>query len=138
MLGWGSAGELGDGTTRTRLTPTRVVGFGSTALVAIVSRSVGVTPARLAAVKLRCGAQARCEGTLALAGSRVTLGRKSFSIARGLTRAVKVKLNARGFKLLVRALRLPARLRIRYGQPDGGTTTATRAITLVAPTSTKR
>jgi alpha-tubulin suppressor-like RCC1 family protein len=136
---WGEngAGALGDGTTKSRLTPVKVIGFGPTAVVAVVSRSVAVTSARVAAVKLRCGAQAHCRGTLALTGS-VRLGSRSFSIPAGRTQAVRVKLTARGFRLLVRVHRLPTHVRLRYRQPDGGTTTATRTIALVAPTSQKR
>jgi len=41
---------------------------------------------------------------------------------------------ARGFKQLVRAKRVQARIRISYQQPDGSTTAATRTITLISPT----
>ena len=49
-----------------------------------------------------------------------------------------MRLTARGFKLLVRVKRLPTRVRIRYAQPDGSTTAATRRITLTAPKVVKR
>jgi alpha-tubulin suppressor-like RCC1 family protein len=133
--GGGSAGALGDGTQHTRLTPVKVFGFGPTAVVTVVSRSVMVTPARIAGVKLRCGAQARCRGMLTLTRR---LGAGGFSIPAGSTRAVRVKLTPRSFRLLVRLRRLPAHVRLRYRQPDGGTTTATRTVTLVAPTYQRR
>jgi alpha-tubulin suppressor-like RCC1 family protein len=127
---WGvnGVGELGDGTTHTRLTPVGVVGFGPRAKLAIVSRMVTVTPARIAPLKLRCEA-ARCRGILTL----VKLGSRRFSIAAGHTRAVKVKLTTRGFQLLVRKGRLSTRARASYEQPAGDPTVATRRITLEAP-----
>jgi hypothetical protein len=68
----------------------------------------------------------------------VRLGSRTFSIATGRTQTVKVKLAARGFKLLVRMRRLPTQVRISYKQPAGGTTTATRTITLTAPKTLER
>jgi hypothetical protein len=107
---------------------------------------VTVTPARVAAVKLRCGSQADCRGTLTLTAAisgklvassarrvQLKLGSRTFSIATGRTQTVKVKLTARGFEVLVRAKRLSTRVRISHSQPAGGTTAATRAITLTAP-----
>jgi hypothetical protein len=87
-------------------------------------------------VKLRCGSQARCQGTLTLIASgrvQVELGRRAFSIGVGRTQAVEVALTDPGFELLVRAKRLSTRARISYRQPAGGTTTETRIITLTAP-----
>jgi len=116
------------------------------ARLAVVSRSLTVTKKRVAPVKLRCGVEARCQGTLALSatvkgrlvGSRrafvkVTLGGRSFSIPAGRTATVNVKLNASGYQLLIRFKRLRARAKIRYKQPGGGSTTATPAMTLRAP-----
>jgi alpha-tubulin suppressor-like RCC1 family protein len=137
---WGDngSGDLGDGTTHDRLTPTKVLGFGPTATIAIASRSVAVTRARVAAIKLRCGAQARCRGTLTLTAS-VNLGSPQvFSIQPGKTQVVKAKITVRGYELLVHAHRLSAHARVRYRQPLGGTTTATSPITLVAQRSLRR
>jgi alpha-tubulin suppressor-like RCC1 family protein len=153
--GYNSFHQLGDGATGSnvdRLRPVDVVGFGAAkATLAIVSSSVTVTPARGAAIKLRCGVAARCQGVLALSASvrgrlvstlrprvTVTLGRHKFWIAPGRTATVNVKLTGRGFKLLVRVKRLPAQVRISYKQAAGGTTPATRTITLTAPKAVKR
>jgi hypothetical protein len=68
----------------------------------------------------------------------VSLGTRSFSIAAGRRQAVTVKIARRGFGLIVRSKRVPARARISYRQPDGGSTTITRTISLVAPRHTTR
>ena len=121
------------------------------ATLAIVSRSVTVTPARVAAVRLRCGSQTDCDGTLTLnvsvnrklVGSparrvQLKLGSRVFSIAAGGAQTIEVKLTASGFKLLVRVKRLPTQARISYQQPAGGVTAATRTITLIAPSQELR
>jgi Regulator of chromosome condensation (RCC1) repeat len=145
---WGAntSGQLGDGSTVDRRRPVGVVGFGAMTTLVIVSESVAVTPARVAAVELRCGSQARCRGRLTLTASvdgrlagssarrvRLRLGGRIFSIASGRTETVTTRLTARAFKLLVRVKRLPTRARISYAQPDGSTRATARTITLTAP-----
>jgi hypothetical protein len=120
---WGAPGALGDGTNHIRLTPVAVVGFGPRAKLAIVSRSVSVTAARIAPVKLHCSG-APCTGTFILAG----LGRRSFSLAAGRTQTVRVRLNTRGFSRLVQAGSLSVRARARYGSAI-----TARTISLSAP-----
>jgi alpha-tubulin suppressor-like RCC1 family protein len=150
---WGrnDYGQRGNGTIVNRLTPAGVVGFGAAkAALTIVSPSVTVTPARVAALELRCGAQAGCSGTLTLTASvagklvasfaarvPVTLGSRTFSIAAGRTHTVKVKLTANGFTLLARAKRLPTQVGAGYRQPVGGVMSAARTITVTAPKGTK-
>lgn len=130
---WGGGGPLGDGTTADRTRPVSVVGFGAKSTLSIVARSVTVTPARLAAIKLRCGTQAVCQGTLKLTGAGMTLGSRGFTIAPGKAQAVEILVSVRGFQLLARLKRLPARARVTYKQPAGGSTMASHAVTLRAP-----
>jgi alpha-tubulin suppressor-like RCC1 family protein len=131
--GRGDFGQLGDGTKAFgRWTPVGVVGYGAAATLALASRSVKVSRARLAPIALSCGAGADCKGTLTLS-AQLRLGSRSFAISPGETRPVAVKLSTRGFKLLVRVRHLKARVSITYAQPSGTSTTATGAITLIAP-----
>jgi hypothetical protein len=132
---WGrdDFGQLGDGKTAFgRWTPVGVVGYGAAAVTALASRSVKVSRAHVAPIALRCGAGADCRGTLTLS-AQLKLGGRSFAISPGDTRAVAVKMSMRGFRLLLRVRRLTARASITYAQPSGTSTTATGAITLIAP-----
>jgi Regulator of chromosome condensation (RCC1) repeat len=142
---WGRnvEGQLGDGTQVNRQRPVGVVGFGpAQASLAVTSRSVHVTPGRLAGIVLRCGPAARCRGVLSLSAvargsshTRITLnlGSGPFSISTGKTGRVKVKLPVAGYRLLLRLKRLAARARIDYRQLDGTTTMRTSSVTLIAP-----
>jgi alpha-tubulin suppressor-like RCC1 family protein len=146
---WGlnGTGQLGDGTALNRSTPVGVLGIGTgKATLTVATESVPVTRARFAPVKLRCGGDAGCQGTVALSASvrgklvgtskrrvGLHLGSSDFSIPAGPTQTVTIPIAARGFKLLVRLKRLSTQVRFRYKQPTGGTTRATRAITLTAP-----
>jgi hypothetical protein len=131
--GDGGAGQLGDDATVNRLKPAHVVGFGAVkAVLSVLSRSVAVTRARIAAVKLHCGSAARCDGRLSLFHQQMKLGSRTFSIAAGATRPVGVRISVRAFALLIRMKRLPARAAIVYRQPSGGTTATTGVITLRA------
>ena len=146
---WGNNiyGQLGDGTEDNHRRPVSVVGFGpAQATLAIVSRSVQITPARVAAIRVRCGKAARCRGALTLSAAvrrrlvgsprsrvRATVGARRFSISHGRGATVNVKLTDHGFRLLVRMMRLPTRVWITYAQADGTTTATTGSITLIAP-----
>lgn len=139
---WGdnSYGQLGNGTTGHAAPPVAVAGFGTPkATVTVGTRAVAVTPARAAAVSLRCGAEAPCRGTLTLAAflpgkrARVVLGVRRFAIQAGVRRAVPVVLSRRGYDALIRAGRLPAEARATYAQTPGVTVKTARSVVLVAP-----
>jgi len=126
---WGAgSGALPDGTIVDRLRPVGVVGFGTAkATLAIVTRSVGVTPARVAPITLRCGTAAACKGKLTLLAARQTLGSRTFSLRAGTTVLFAVKLTPSAFKLLHRQRRLQTQVAV------SGTAATMRTITLVAP-----
>ncbi len=141
---WGASGvgQLGDGSKITTTTgplphsstPVAVVGFGPQATATIVSRSAAVTPARVTSLTLRCGAAARCRGTLTLtARSLGKLGAQRFSIPAGSTRTVTVALSTRGFRAVMSARRLAAQARASYEQVPGVSAAATRTVVLAAP-----
>jgi hypothetical protein len=146
---WGSndAGQFGDGTTIGSYAAVDVIGFRAAKVtLALISRSVAVTQARIAAIKVSCGTEARCKGTLTLTTSvrgqfigsparrvRVRLGSRTFSIAAGSAQAVKVKLTAKAFALLIRMRRLPTQAGLLYQHPAGSAVALTHTLTLSAP-----
>jgi alpha-tubulin suppressor-like RCC1 family protein len=127
--GGGGTGQLGNGSTRLFSRPVSVLDFGARARLSILSGPVKVTSGGTAPTRVRCGADAGCQGTLTLVG----FGRRVFTIAPGRTKAVAVPLAARGLRRLVRVKRLQAQARAAYKQPDGSSTTHTRTVVLVAP-----
>jgi alpha-tubulin suppressor-like RCC1 family protein len=132
---WGSnsAGELGDGTTVDRHRQVAVVGYGLRASLAIRSRSVQVDRNGLARIAVRCGVPVACRGALVLERRSATLGRRSFTLTGGEWKVVPVRLKTRALAALRRAGRLHAIARARFRQPDDGTTTVSRTLTLLAP-----
>jgi hypothetical protein len=127
---WGSneTGALGDGTTVDRAHPVAVESFGTAkASLAIVSRSVRVTRARVAPVIVRCGSHVLCRGTVTLRVGSTRLGSRAFAIAADATEAIRAKLTPRGFRMLTRAKRLSTHVAVTGGVK------ATRTVTLVAP-----
>lgn len=140
---WGAsgAGQLGDGSSvtthanRFRSTPVGVVGLGPHATVTIASRSVTVTPARVAAVSVRCGAPAPCHGTLVLTEAGARLGTGRFSIPASSVRPVVVRLSIRAVALVSRVRQLSVQARASYEQAPGVTVSTMRTITLTAATS---
>jgi hypothetical protein len=110
------------------LQPVAVAGFGTAkASLAIVSRSVRVTPARVAPVAVRCGSQALCRGTVALSVGAARLGSRPFAIATDAVEVIRVKLTEQGFRTLIRRKRLSTHVAVTGGVK------ATRTITLIAP-----
>ncbi|HKH17248.1 MAG TPA: calcium-binding protein [Solirubrobacteraceae bacterium] len=78
------------------------------------------------ALRLRCVATERCKGKVKLRRGGKTLGSKQFNIARGHSKAVKVKLNARGRRLAAggKDVRVKLRIDARDRQGNGWRTTA--------------
>jgi ABC-type transport system substrate-binding protein len=108
----------------------------------LVSGTVAVTSNGVAAMRVRCGGAA-CRGTVGLfapAGTRlptarkpVKLGLARFSIPRGKTRVVRVKLSARALKALKRAKRLRAQAVVTLVQANGRKTVKRSTVVLRAP-----
>jgi peptide/nickel transport system substrate-binding protein len=117
--------------------PTRTV-----ASAGLLSGTVAVSPAGVAPVGVRCGG-APCRGTVALfapAGTRgltarkpVKLGQAQFSIPRGKTKVVRVRLSSRGLKALKRAKRLKVQAVVTLVQSDGRRSVKRTALVLKAP-----
>jgi hypothetical protein len=112
------------------------------ARVSLLSRTVVVTAKGVARIRMRCG-DAACRGTVALfarPGTRiltarkpVKLGQARFSIPRGKTRTVSVRLSARAMRALRRVKRLKAQAVVTLTQSTGKKTVKRGTITLRAP-----
>jgi Bacterial extracellular solute-binding proteins, family 5 Middle len=109
----------------------------------LVSRTVVVTAKGAAPIRIRCRGSA-CRGSVTLfapAGSRVLLAKKKpiklgaarFSIPRGKTKVVRVRLTRRAFRAVKRAKRLRAQAVVTIVQSTGRKTTKRSAIVLKAP-----
>jgi ABC-type transport system substrate-binding protein len=112
------------------------------AVVSVRSGSVVVSTRRVAAIRLRCGG-APCRGRLTLfarLGTRVLTARKPiklgtarFTIPRGKTRTVRVRLSRRAFNAVKLAKRLKAQAVITLLQPGRKATVKRSTIVLRAP-----
>jgi peptide/nickel transport system substrate-binding protein len=117
--------------------PTRTL-----ASVGLVSGTVAVSSSGVAPIRIRCGGAA-CRGSLALfapaatrgltARKPVKLGQARFSIPRGKTQTVRVRLSARGLKALKRAKRLKAQVVVTLNQSNGRTSVKRSTVVLRAP-----
>jgi peptide/nickel transport system substrate-binding protein len=116
---------------------TRTLASASVAAGAVAVSSTGVAP-----VRVRCGGAA-CKGTVALfapAGTRglaarkpVKIGQTRFTIPRGKTKVVRVRLTARAFRALKKAKRLRAQAVVTLVQANGRKTTKRSTVVLKAP-----
>jgi ABC-type transport system substrate-binding protein len=110
--------------------------------VSLRSRVVAVTRRGIARLRIRC-AGAACRGTVALfarPGTRiltkrkpVKLGQARFSIPRGKTKTVPVRLSAKAMRALKRVKRLKAQAVVTLTQSTGKKTVKRGTITLRAP-----
>ena len=125
----------------------------STPGIKIMTKSVRATKRSVAKVRLRCLAESQCKGrvTLQTRGKvrvsakrkrskrkKLTLGRRSFTIAAGKTRTVKVKLRKRARRALKRAKkgRLKARTTVTPSKSSSSSAsfkTTKRNLTLKKP-----
>ncbi|HZI90862.1 MAG TPA: hypothetical protein VFD31_04435 [Thermoleophilaceae bacterium] len=86
-----------------------------------------------ARVPLRCpaGTNGPCKGRLTLRDRGTTIGRASFTLRRGRTRTVKVKLSRAARRKLARGGRLSARARVAAEDAVGQSRTTSRRVTLI-------
>jgi ABC-type transport system substrate-binding protein len=107
----------------------------------LASGVVVVTPAGVAPLRVRCGGAA-CSGTVGLfapaprvpaARKPVKLGQARFSIPRGKTKVVRVRLSSRGLKALKRAKRLKVQVVVTLVQSDGRRSVKRTTLVLKAP-----
>ena len=105
--------------------PPKFVGLTLAKQTASVKRSV-------ARVKVRCPAAAGgpCAGKLTLKSGRHTVGAKRFSVARGATATVRVKLAEKGRKLLARKRRLKTQATAITSGAPGQSAQAKAGVTL--------
>jgi hypothetical protein len=129
-----STGRTSTATATVRVTKAVLPAFAG---VAIPSRqTVKVSRQRVAAVKLSCpaGTVGACVGTLTLTRSGGhKLGAASFSIARGVSRKVSVKLSTSAFQSLRRSKRQNSTAVSVAHDANGTSKRTTRVIKLVAP-----
>jgi hypothetical protein len=129
-----STGRSSTATATVRVTTAVLPAFAG---VAIPSRqTVKVSRQRVAGVKLSCpgGTVGACAGTLTLTrSSGHKLGAASFSIARGVSRKVSVKLSASAFNSLRKSKRQNSTAVSVAHDANGTSKRTTRAIKLVAP-----
>jgi ABC-type transport system substrate-binding protein len=108
----------------------------------LVTGSVAVSSSGIAPIRIRCGGAA-CRGTVALfvpAGTRgltarkpVKLGQARFSIPRGKTKVVRVRLSSRALRALKRAKRLRAQAVVTLVQANGRKSIKRSTVVLRAP-----
>ena len=107
------------------------------------SGSVVVSPRGVAAIRLRCGGAA-CRGRLTLFARAlprvltarrkpIKLGTARFTIPRGKTRTVRVRLSRRAFNAVKLARRLKVQAVITLSQPGRKATVKRSTIVLRAP-----
>jgi hypothetical protein len=114
---------------------------GQSGTVSIAKKSVKVTKKGIAPIKLRCAPGKACKGRLSMRSAtalrsvfaskarKVKLGSKSFSIAAGKTKTVKVKLTKTGKRVVFKYGRVAARLTLK----PAGKKARHSSVTLRAP-----
>jgi Ca2+-binding RTX toxin-like protein len=116
-------------------------GVGTSGLCRASPRSVAMTKRGVVGIRVSCPVTAKGTLTLESAGAlkskkahKVRLGRKSFSIAGGKSKTVKIKLSKKGRRAVLRRKSLKARAVVRVrGKAKATSSKTTRTLTIKAP-----
>lgn len=103
-------------------------GGSSAAPARVPGARLSVTRTGRASLSVFCSKSRDCRGALTLTASGTTLGRASYTISRGETKTVRVRLRAAGLRLVKRRrYRLTARATL-VTQPGGAANTSSRSV----------
>lgn len=118
----GAFGFGGDKTFTTSATTAR-------SKISIAKRKETVSKKGVVKFKLTCGSTAKCTGTLTLKRNGAKLANaKTYSLARGKSKLISMKLTKKGLKRLKKAKHHKLSARVRAADRDGAS--ASRAVTL--------
>ena len=100
-------------------------------LAAAFGKRLTASRAGVVLVKVRCGGAGVCGGRIVIAVRRSTIGRKTFTLAKGSTGTVKVKLSRKARRLLARRKPLKATIVVQTLDGAGALASSSlRAVTI--------